>query len=197
MLNFLQRKPGDRKLRLLAVASYRHIWRWISDASSRRALEVAERFADFLAGPNELADACATARTVYLNSYVDSIFAYAAAHEDAAHAAVVAACDVATVQGSSGLALLVRDVIANPFRSLPLVHRSLLAWNGGTIPRLAREAYRDQHLPEGTLDPERLAILADATEEAGCADSELLGHLRGKGPHVRGCWALDLVRSVD
>jgi hypothetical protein len=36
-------------------------------------------------------------------------------------------------------------------------------------------------------------VLADALEEAGCADAEILTHLRGPGPHVRGCWALDLV----
>src|SRR5262249_34682000 len=42
-----------------------------------------------------------------------------------------------------------------------------------------------------------LPVLADALEEAGCSDANLLAHLRGPGPHARGCWALDLVRSVD
>jgi hypothetical protein len=37
------------------------------------------------------------------------------------------------------------------------------------------------------------AILADALEEAGCTDSEILGHLRGLGPHTRGCFAVDLI----
>lgn len=46
---------------------------------------------------------------------------------------------------------------------------------------------------EGTLDPARLAVLSDALEEAGCAEAALLTHLRSPGPHVRGCWALDLV----
>jgi hypothetical protein len=40
---------------------------------------------------------------------------------------------------------------------------------------------------------DRLPILADALEDAGCDDGDLLAHLRGDGPHVRGCWALDLV----
>jgi hypothetical protein len=39
----------------------------------------------------------------------------------------------------------------------------------------------------------RGALLADALEDAGCTDAELLGHLRSPGPHVRGCWAVDLV----
>jgi hypothetical protein len=42
-------------------------------------------------------------------------------------------------------------------------------------------------------DPQRLAVLADALEEAGCNDAEILTHLRSPGPHVRGCWALDLI----
>ncbi len=50
----------------------------------------------------------------------------------------------------------------------------------------------DPGLPEGTLEPSRLAVLADALEDAGCGDAELLGHLRGPGPHVRGCCAVDL-----
>jgi hypothetical protein len=46
-------------------------------------------------------------------------------------------------------------------------------------------------IDDGTLDPQRLAVLADALEEAG-AEGELLEHLRGAGPHVRGCWAVDV-----
>jgi hypothetical protein len=58
---------------------------------------------------------------------------------------------------------------------------------------LAPAAYEERALPSGELDPARLAVLADALEDTGCADSEVLGHLRGPGPHVRGCWALDLI----
>jgi hypothetical protein len=54
-------------------------------------------------------------------------------------------------------------------------------------------AYEGRVSPAGGLDADRLAVLADALEDAGCADPDLLAHLRGPGPHVRGCWALDLV----
>jgi hypothetical protein len=60
-------------------------------------------------------------------------------------------------------------------------------------PALARAAYDERSLPSGTLDLTRLAVLADALEDAGVADEALVGHLRGPGPHVRGCWALDRV----
>jgi hypothetical protein len=57
------------------------------------------------------------------------------------------------------------------------------------VKRLAEGAYEQRDRPAGTLDPARVAVLADALEEAGCADADLLRHLRGPGPHVRGCWA--------
>jgi hypothetical protein len=69
----------------------------------------------------------------------------------------------------------------------------VLQWNDGTVVKLAEAAYQDRRLLGGTLDGNRLAVLADALEEAGCGEKNLLGHLRGPGPHVRGCWALDLL----
>jgi hypothetical protein len=88
---------------------------------------------------------------------------------------------------------VVRDLFGNVFRPVPAVDPAWLAWKGGTVARLAQAAYDDRHLPEGTLELARLAALADALEDAGCTNAELLGHLRGPGPHVRGCWAVDLV----
>ena len=58
---------------------------------------------------------------------------------------------------------------------------------------LAQAAYEDRSLPAGTLDPTRLALLADALEEVGCDNADLLSHLRGPGRHVRGCWPVDLL----
>ena len=43
------------------------------------------------------------------------------------------------------------------------------------------------------LDPLRLSVLADALEDAGCTQEAILSHLRSPGPHVRGCWALDVI----
>ena len=38
-----------------------------------------------------------------------------------------------------------------------------------------------------------LPVLADALEEAGCTDADLLAHCRSGGGHLRGCWAVDLL----
>ena len=90
---------------------------------------------------------------------------------------------------------LVHDVFGNPFGSARAPDPGRLSWQGGTVSQLARSAYEERQLPEGMLYPERLALLADALEDAGCTDAELLGHLRSAGPHVRGCWAVDLLLS--
>jgi hypothetical protein len=86
---------------------------------------------------------------------------------------------------------LLRDVFGPlPFRPVAL-DPAWLAWHGGAVKRLAEAVYEERELPSGHLDAPRLAVLADMLEEAGCSDAHLLGHLRGPGPHVRGCFAID------
>ncbi len=86
-----------------------------------------------------------------------------------------------------GQAALLRDLVGPlPFRPLPQVRPGWLAWEGGTVPKLATAVYEERAF-------DRLPVMADALEEAGCAEAELLAHLRGPGPHARGCWALDLL----
>jgi hypothetical protein len=70
---------------------------------------------------------------------------------------------------------------------------AVLAWNDDSIPRLAQAIYDERLMPAGTLDTARLAILADALLDAGCEDDALIQHCRSAGPHVRGCWAVDLI----
>lgn len=85
---------------------------------------------------------------------------------------------------------LLREIIGNPFRPLAL-SPSWLSWKDGVVVRLAQAAYEDRHLPAGTLSNIRLAVLADALEEAGCGDERILGHLRDGGEHYRGCFVVD------
>jgi hypothetical protein len=87
---------------------------------------------------------------------------------------------------------LLRDVVGNPFRTVAL-EPAWLAANDGAAARMARAIYDERALPEGTLDETRLGILADALEDAGCADPDIVSHLRAPGPHTRGCWVVDLL----
>jgi hypothetical protein len=86
---------------------------------------------------------------------------------------------------------LLRCLLGNPFRLLQPFAPGLLIWQEGIVVKLAQVAYDDRRLPDGTLDQTRLAVLADALEDAGCPDADLLSHLRGPGPHVRGCAVID------
>ena len=80
---------------------------------------------------------------------------------------------------------LVRDIFGNPFRPVA-VDPAWLAWNGGTVPAIAHRVYAERAFHD-------LPILADALEDAGCTNADLLSHCRGGGEHVRGCWAVDLL----
>jgi hypothetical protein len=70
-------------------------------------------------------------------------------------------------------------------------------WRTVDVLGLAEEAYEHRELPVGVIEPVRLAVLADALEEAGCADRVILEHLRGPGPHFRGCWLMDLILGKE
>jgi hypothetical protein len=65
-----------------------------------------------------------------------------------------------------------------------------VAWNEGTVVKLTQGIYDDRAF-------DRLPVLADALEEAGCTNAEILAHCREPGPHVRGCWALDLLLEKE
>jgi hypothetical protein len=122
---------------------------------------------------------------------------------------------------------LLRDVFGNPFRPVTLPEEEAWCgkcggrdcdhesgdcrcqdcgsahwvrsrgWLTPQVVEVARECY-DRRGDGGLFGPAGLAILADALEiEAGCADAGLLAHLRGAGPHVRGCFALDAILGKD
>jgi hypothetical protein len=80
---------------------------------------------------------------------------------------------------------LLREIFPNPFRDVR-IEKAWLRWSDGAARRVA-ETIND----EG--DFARAPVLADALEEAGCADERILAHLRGPSPHARGCWVIDAV----
>jgi hypothetical protein len=84
------------------------------------------------------------------------------------------------------MADLVRDVFGNPFRPITCSPE----WRTDTILALARQAYETRNFTG-------MPILADALQEAGCTSAEILDHCRGPGPHVRGCWVVDLLLAKE
>jgi hypothetical protein len=86
----------------------------------------------------------------------------------------------------------VRDLVGNPFRPIQRINPTWLTAHAGVAARLAEVVRDEAYLPDGTLNPGSIAMLADALEDAGCTEAVLLRHLRSPGPHVLGCRALDL-----
>jgi hypothetical protein len=183
MVDYLQHRagapPGDRKWRLFAAACCRLRWDGMDDRC-RAAVEVAERHADGEATAAELAAA--------LRDVAPGNRGKGVGHRRLAARACRSPLEYAQPSSAKERrqhVLLLRDVFGNPFRPVRS-DRAWLAWNNGTVGALAEKIYAERAF-------ELLPVLADALEEAGCTDPEILGHLRGPGPHVRGCWAVDLL----
>jgi hypothetical protein len=181
----------------------------MTDTRSRRAVEVAELFADGQAGDDKLAaahsEACVAAAELGAAVRRHPVFKRNMPHKQhmAAQAAAHASAPQVTVRGSwaaarasfvhlaqsggefGNQANLIRDIFGNPARPMA-VGPAWLAWNYGTVPAIARRVYEERAFHD-------LPILADALEDAGCADEDLLAHCRGPGPHAHGCWVLDLL----
>jgi hypothetical protein len=81
---------------------------------------------------------------------------------------------------------LIRDIFGNPFRPVPFSP----AWRTDTAVSLTRAMY-------DARDFSAMPILADALQDAGCDNDDVLNHCRGPGPHVRGCWVVDLVLEKE
>lgn len=276
---------SDRKLRLFACACCRAVWPLLTDERSRRAVEVAERFADGLATKEEMESALQDS----IHATVDLFHVSASASLCCRPGPFFLPADP-SVEGLplAIQAALLREIAGNPYRTVTLswveqtttlpesaakknlfaaaaararaLKRTVkvcpwLTWNNGVVPQLALAAYEERgrkcmkcdgsgykrypdfedgtpnysdsapcsdchgagHTGDGRLDLQRLAVLADALEDADCTDENILRHLRGqershdaaanivrgepwrllRGPHVRGCWVVDLLLGKD
>ncbi len=215
MLEFLRGKASDRKLRLLAVACCRSIWQLLTDERSRKAVELAERSADHHVDPKTLDSVSAEAEEAFEDAITndeadaadrtgpgpDQLAAACSAASYASNSPVVRDSDCREVMEAAAEAAfdcaaeraaqarIMRDIFGNPFRpNTP--DPCWFAWNGGTVADLARAIYADRAF-------DRLPILADAVEDAGCTDRTILDHCRSGGPHVRGCWVIDLLLGKE
>lgn len=198
MLVFLSGRWENRKAQLYLCAGLRSLWGLLYDERSTFAVEVAEGMADGATPSDDVENAKFWAEEPTLPEV--------AGHPLLCNAASIAYLTLFLQNGELSerirhcihavrewpTAWLVREIIGNPFCPVS-ISPSMLAWNDRTIIRLAQAAYDDRILPEGTLDNAQLLILADALEEAGCTDEQILTHLRGGGEHYRGCWVIDLL----
>jgi hypothetical protein len=206
MLAFLGDRASGRKLRLCASAWARSVLRhfhtappavlysaqpddpaggWLADKRWLQQVDAAERFADGEITPAALRAARQASGGPYnLFREVCSVsrFALGAVHRR-----------LLSVQREFGAPSgrepcdLLRDILGNPFRPVIPFDKT---WRSPTARRLAQAIYEGRAF-------DRLPVLADALEEAGCDDAEVLGHCRGGGEHVRGCWLVDLVLAKE
>jgi hypothetical protein len=197
----LRGAASDRKLRLFAVACCRRIWHLLVDPRSQAAVEVAEQFADNIATAAQLERAYESAEVAHHEAftakgkeraslewaaqYAADRVPFFAARRASRFARVAAAIALNSNTENEAQANLLREIFVNEFRPVTIdpIWRT---WNDGTVTKLASTIYADRAF-------DRLPILADALEDAGCDNTDLLAHCRGQGPHVRGCWAVDFL----
>ncbi len=221
LLEYLRGKASDRKLRLFAIACCRRpCYQSVTDERYRRALRLAERMADEPVDEQERKETYDTAYQLWEETWavtlaaqeslprgtpeveklVDDEMVTAAGPViledawDAAYQVTAVEWDRNHADEPRHQAALLRDIFGNPFRAPPAIDP---AWRSPFVMELARRAYDERHMPAGTLDPRRLAELADTLERAGCHDPVVLGHLRWAESHVRGCHVLDLLFSKE
>jgi hypothetical protein len=197
----------DRKLHLLACACCRYIWHLLTEERARKALEVCERYENqpidrvALEAAGYATSAASSASKHYpgreacravwgavqvalgCSKWLGSVFI--AARVALRARAKAAGCDVlrAELGFRRDQVHIIRDVFGNPFRPVTL-EPIWLVWRDRTVCRLAQAIYDERRFAD-------LPILADALEDAGCDNADILDHCRRPGEHVRGCWVVD------
>jgi hypothetical protein len=168
-----------RKRVLVCCACARLVWDRITSPKARQLVRCWEETADDVAkvqGVNEVGT------DVHREAEATGDPALAVALQHIPLRAVEAALAVPGVTPSS-LCGVIREVLGNPFHPVA-VDPAWLTHGDGAVRKVALTVYA-----ESAFD--QLPVLADALEDAGCADGVLLSHLRSPVPHARGCWALD------
>jgi hypothetical protein len=195
MLWLVEPKVSKRKLRLFACACCRNLWPAFADERSQGAIETSEKYADGLVKRKELDASRARAKEVGVINSAESPIEFVAssvARPQLALGFILFLIDRVAVrlgrtanEEQAHQAAILRDLFGNPL--IPQVcSQAWSSWRSGMIPQLAQAIYTDRAF-------DRLPLLADALEDAGCTDAAILEHCRGPGPHVRGCWVVDLL----
>jgi hypothetical protein len=199
MVHRVWKESSDRKLRLFGVACCDRIRSLIRKPVCLDAVVTAAMYADGLASSGELKLAYDRVKAITLfdangkfASGMISIIATASVSSNflteqgtpsllgTAHHALQATSDFPVEWRAQSN--LLRDIFGNPFH--PIVADP--AWLTPTVQSIASAICADRAF-------DRLPVLADALEEAGCTNADVLLHCRQPGEHVRGCWVVDLV----
>jgi hypothetical protein len=195
ILNFLENRASQRKLLLSNLALCRALAPIIRDKQCIRAMNVLESIADGTVSENDQNEAQNWARSSLSQcpqSNRASYFARCAVYNltlvEHDHAVLsqagnyIAALDATEKnksdlmeRGISGLRCVncYHPITPNP------------SWLTSTVIALAQQMYDSQ-------DFTAMPILADALQDASCDNPQILEHCRGPGPHVRGCFVVDL-----
>ncbi|VTR93139.1 Uncharacterized protein (Fragment) OS=uncultured bacterium PE=4 SV=1 [Gemmata massiliana] len=193
-------KAGRRKFRLFACAVCRLFWDRLPEECLRRAIEGTELVAEGALPKEYLDSAHRVAQEAGLNSFVapggdepQKRLAFALIDALTRHEAPRVAFGVVSYalpladhhgppDAHALIIRLLRDVFGNPFLKVKFDKK----WRTDTAVTLARQMYESR-------DFSAMPIMADALQDAGCDNADVLDHCRGDGPHVYGCWVADLV----
>ena len=201
-----EHRPSDRKLILFACALCRSFQLLLPEPRALEWVEVIEEFADGRTSARNLASvnrAIRSANAVHqplpnraknaARSALGFLSAPSGSYVDSDHGAFWV-LDVLDLHGprqerkairrwqEEKVLQIGRDVFGNPFRPVAFSP----PWRTAVVTALADAAYTERVF-------DRLPIIADALEDAGCTDRDILDHCRQPGVHVRGCWVVDLV----
>jgi hypothetical protein len=196
MLEYVDGQVSPRKLRLFACACCRHpaVWRHLPQPA-RDLVHLTERFAEGKETLQRVIDAAARTPMGRITGHWHNPVRLSMSNQAqraAQYLATANAWDAAwgTFQHTqnhlgSGACDLIREIFGDPTLEDPRFDSV-----GSTVMALAQAMYAE-------LAFDRMPILADALEEGGCTEEDVLDHCRNGASHYLGCWVIDLLIRVD
>jgi hypothetical protein len=219
--NLTRSKAGRRKMRLFACGCCRHVWDLLPDERTKKSLAACEQYADGkideTAREAALLEANKTAAKEYARAEVKALApgmeaaraVWSALDKDGRQAVeftleyttkVVQAAarrvagkgqkgkdaDIAAAELRKRQCALLRELFGNPFQPVAFAK----TWKTSNVVAIATSIYNEHAF-------DRMPVLGDALEEAGCTEAAVLEHCRGAGPHFRGCWVVDLLLGKE
>jgi hypothetical protein len=202
MLKFMKDKASERKLRLFSVALARTLWNQMNPVM-RESVDAGELFADGVILCDEVSVVAKKLEQWAQDGINDSggirnwrkamtpemmscFFLASMGHHPKTEWILMWEKNlyyrIASKTNRLIQPTLLREVFGNPFSPVTLNP----SWLAPTVLTLANGIYEEKAF-------DRMPILADALQDAGCDNEDILNHCRQPGEHVRGCWVVDLL----